>query len=219
MTSIATHGSIQGDILDITTMSSSTKQVIEAWLKYGTVFLIYRLCSYLFFERNDPNAVLFDGESLRLVIFILLGFTLYYYLIQRFVNKYQSTTMMLNYPTISLLIRDTIMFGTVLVTTHVLESMIDNERILDNESWKTIGLILLSFAAYRVIVFPFIPQGNIPMTVRPLVNDWAQFGIFLVVLRLLKGKSLNTNWIITILFVLLGFAGYHLFTNRIIHVN
>lgn len=184
------------------------QNILDAWLKFGTVFLIYRLCTYFFLE-TDPNAQLFDTCSLKLVIFILLGFTLYYGLVDPLMPHYINPTILQN------IFTDTIEFGTVLITSHVLDAYMSNGTYFDAEWGKTAILILISFAAYRIFVNPFIPTE----TTKPIFNDWAQFGTFLIVFRLLRGESIvDAEWILSVLFALLGFTGYHLITNKIISV-
>ena len=106
-----------GPALTFQSMGSRTKEVLDAWLKYGTVFLIYRLCTYYFFETS-PDARLFDAESLRLVLFILLGFTLYYLLVKPYIP------VNLQHPIFKNIANDTLMFGTVLVSMHLFESFV-----------------------------------------------------------------------------------------------
>jgi hypothetical protein len=196
------------------TMNSKTKDVLDAWLKYGTVFLIYRLCSYYFFEHDNPNAELFDKASLRLVLFILLGFTLYYLLVKPYIP------LDIQHPIFKNIANDTLMFGTVLASMHLMESF-SNPVDYSDPSWiKSAGLILLAFASYRVFIDPFIPSDKLSSNVRPIVHDWAQFATFLVAFQLLQGKSvMDQQWILRVLFVLLGFTGYHLVTKKLLVVN
>lgn len=188
------------------------REALEAWLKFGTVFLIYRLCTYYFFDRNNPDAVLFDKESLYLVLFILIGFTIYYLIVKPFIP------VKMEHPIFQNLTNDMLMFGTVLVSSHVMEIWMNGGSFLDENWLKTAGIIMLSFAAYDIIVYPFIPskQMNQPNS---LVNDLLKYGIFLVLFQVLQNKSvLNQKWILSVIFVLIGFTGYHLFTKRIIHI-
>lgn len=195
-------------------LKSNVKATLNSWLKFGTVFLIYRLCMYYFTERDCTDTELFDPASLQLVLFILLGFALYFLVVHPFIPVH------LQHPILENIANDTLMFGTVLVSSHLMESYMCDESYFDAEWLKTAGLILLSFAAYRVFADPFIPFDKLNPTVRPIVQDWAQYGIFLVVFRLLRGKSiLDQKWILSVLFVLLGFTGYHLITKRLIYVN
>lgn len=202
-----------GPALTFQSMSPKSREVLDAWLKYGTVFLIYRLCTYYFFETS-PDAKLFDAESLRLVLFILLGFTIYYLLVKPYIP------VNLQHPIFKNIANDTLMFGTVLLSMHLLESLVDpTEYVMDTHWLKTAGLILLAFAAYRVFIDPFIPKSLSP-TWKPVVNDWAEFGSFLVFFRLLQGKSiLDKKWITSVLFVLLGFTGYHFVTKKLLRVK
>lgn len=202
------------DFISIDTMDTKMKNVLDAWLKYGTVFLIYRLCTYFFFERDNPNAVFFEKESLQLVLFILIGFTVYYLLVEPYVP------INVQHPILRNIANDSLMFGTVLITSHVLETYMTDGRFFNNDWLKTAGIILLAFATYRVLVQPFIPLDRLNPNIQPIVSDWAQFGTFLVAFRLLQGKSIaDEKWILSVLFVLLGFTGYHLITKKLVDVN
>lgn len=202
------------NMITLNTMSTKTKEVLDAWLKYGTVFLIYRLCTYFFFDRENPNAQLFDKQSLLLVLFILIGFTIYFLLIKPYIP------VNFQHPIIRNIANDSLMFGTVLVTSHIMESFMNRGDFFNKEWLKTAGLILLAFASYRVLVHPFIPLNNLNPTIAPIVSDWAQFGTFLVAFRLLQGKSVvDQKWILSVLFALLGFTGYHLITKKLVKID
>jgi len=199
--------------LTLNTMSPAIKNTLDAWLKYGTVFLIYRLCSYFFLE-TDPDAVLFDECSLRLVLLILVGFTIYYLLVDPFI------TFKFKHPIIQNIFSDTMTFGTVLISSHLMETYISGGNYFDMEWLKTAGIILIAFATYRVFVNPFIPLETMGPTANPIISDWAQFGTFLIAFRLLRGQSvLDQKWILSVLFALLGFTGYHLITEKLILIQ
>ena len=206
-------GNLREDMITLNTMSDRTKNTLDAWLKFGTVFLVYRLCSYYFFE-TDSNAVLFDKASVLMVLYILLGFTLYYMLVA------PNLPINLQHPILKNIASDTVMFGTVLFTSHVIESYMGAGDYMNPDWLRNSGMILLAFAIYRIVINPFIPFEKFQPTTSPIVSDWAQFGTFLVALRLLNGGSvLDQKWIMSVLFALLGFAGYHLISKRFIVVN
>ena len=195
-----------------TPMSVRTKESLDAWLKYGTVFLIYRLCTYYFTEYDNMNAELFDAESLQIILFILIGFTIYYMLVKPYVP------LNFEHPIFQNVASDTLMFGTVLVTSHILDIYMNNGDAFNADWLKTSGIILLAFAAYEVFINPFVPLTSVSPSSKPVVEDWLKFGSFLVFARLLQGRSvLDQQWILTVLFVLLGFTGYHLVTKRLLN--
>lgn len=204
---------IREDMITLNTMNDRVKNTLDAWLKFGTVFLVYRICSYYFFE-HDPSAVLFDKKSVLMVLYILLGFTLYYMLVA------PNVPINLQHPILRNIASDTVMFGTVLVTSHVIEAYSGSGDYFSGNWLKNSGMIILAFAIYRIVVNPFIPMENFKPSTAPIVSDWAQFGTFLVVLRLLNGGSvLDQKWIMSVLFALLGFAGYHLISKRFVKIN
>lgn len=200
------------DSITLSTMNPRIRNTLDAWLKYGTVFLIYRLCTYYFFDGD--NATLFDRESLQLVLFILIGFTIYFLFIQPYVPvKFQ-------HPIFNNIANDTLMFGTVLLSSHLLEAWMNQGDFFNKEWLKSAGMILLAFAAYDILINPFIPFNKLTPTAAPIVNDWAKFGTFLIVFRLLQGKSVvDQKWMLSVLFALLGFTGYHLITKKLINVS
>lgn len=201
-------------LLTVNVLSEPIKNTLDVWLKFGTVFLVYRLCSYLFFDRNNPDATLFDKESLSLVFFILIGFTLYFMLVKPYIPvKFQ-------HPIIKNLANDMLMFGTVLLSSHVMDSWMTDGDMFNNEWLKNAGIILLSFATYDILVHPFVKYDNNNCIDKSLLHDWLKYGIFLLAFRLLQGKSVvDQQWIISVLFALLGFTGYHLVTKRIISIE
>ena len=200
-------------IINISVMNENVRNTLDALLKFGSVFLIYRFFSYYFFDRNT-NTPFFEGESLRLVILILIGFSVYYLFVHPHIP------INLRNPVLNNVANDSLMFGTVLVTSHILESYMTGDEYFNQEWLTTAGIILLAFATYRVLVQPFIPLRNMNPTVVPLVSDLAQFGTFLIAFRIMQGKSLcDQKWIMSVLFVLLGFTGYHVVTKKIISVT
>jgi hypothetical protein len=201
------------NMLTINTMDNPVRQTLDAWLKFGTVFLVYRICTYFFFDRYEPDAHLFDKESLLLVFFILIGFTIYYLLVKPYIP------ISSQHPIIKNLENDMLMFGTVLVSSHLLEAWMDDGDYFNKEWLKTAGVILLSFATYDIIVNPFIPFDNMRPTVKPIVHDWAKYGTFLIVFRLLQGRAFDTKWILSVLFALFGFTIYQLVTKKLVNVE
>jgi hypothetical protein len=200
-------------MISLDNMSNTTKDVLESWLKFGTVFLVYRLCTYFFFD--ECNTPFFDETGVKFCIFILLGFTFYFLFVKPYLK------MDIEHPIMRKVKDDTLMFGTVLVSSHVLEQVVGGTNDYFSIDWlKRCGVILLGFALYRVVIDPFIPRDIMTTKSTEIVDDWLQFGTLLIVMRLFEGKSLiDQQWILTVLFVLLGFTGYHVLTKKIITVN
>jgi hypothetical protein len=187
-------------------MSPRVRESLEAWLKFGTVFVIYRMSMYYLVDRDSTDNELVDKMSVQLAVFILLGFTFYYMLVKPYIP------VNIEHPILKNITNDTLMFGTVLVSSHALESFMSGDEFFDKEWGKNSVLILLAFACYRVFVNPFIPFDKMPKNISPMVSDWTQYGTFLLAFRLLRGKDINQKWILSVLFVLLGFTGYHIGT-------
>lgn len=185
------------------------KKTLDTWLKFGSVFLTYRVGTYYFIGHDDSDTVLFDAKSLKLVVMILIGFAIYYLLVHPYIP------VNIQHPILRNIANDTLLYGTVLVSSHLMETALCQEACFDEDWMKTAVLILLAFASYRIFIDPFVPLNNFSPTVKPIINDWAQFGTFLVAFRLLRGKSiLDQNWILSVLFTLLGFTGYHLIRDK-----
>lgn len=189
-------------------MDPRLRNSLDAFLKYGTVFLIFRLCSYYLTEHSASEKFV-DSQTGQLAGFILFGFVIYFALVHPYINPSFA------HPIIQNVANDSLMFGTVLVVAHLCESYMSGDSVFDMNWLVNSMYILVAFAAYRVFVNPFIPFDKLGMGARPLVSDWAQFGTFLIVFRLLIGKELNQSYMMSVLFVLLGFAGYQLVTKRI----
>jgi len=191
-----------------TNMDVRTKETLDAWLKYGTVALIFGLGSYYFF--GDEDAELFDAESLKILFFILIGFTVYYMVIKPYIP------VNLQHPIFENVANDTLMFGTVLITSHILDVAMGDEDLFSTDWLKSSAIILIAFAAYQVFVHPFVPTDKLSPRVQPIVDDWLKFGVFLIVARFLQGRSFSEEWMLSVLCVLLGFTAYHLVTKKLI---
>lgn len=187
---------------------------LVAWIKFGTVFIVYRIGSYLLFDAGRTDKPLFDMEMIRLVVFVLIGFTLYYLLVKPYVPFPEHDLILRN------TINDTLMFSTVLIVTQFLESYMNNTPFLTEQWVKNSSLILLSFIIYNVFVSPFIPRKNIPLKDLPMVNNLAKYGFFMIILRILEGKSLlDVKWIASVVLVLIGFLAYFYGTQKIVRIS
>uniref|UniRef100_A0A6C0CAT2 Uncharacterized protein n=1 Tax=viral metagenome TaxID=1070528 RepID=A0A6C0CAT2_9ZZZZ len=195
-------------VINPSNMDSRVKETLDAWLKYGTVALIFRLGTYYFLD--DENAELFDTNSLKILLFILIGFTVYYMVIKPYIP------INLEHPVLQNVASDTLMFGTVLVSSHVLDVAFGDEELFSMEWLNSSAIILVAFAVYQVLVHPFVPTDKLSPRVQPIVDDWLKFGVFLVAARFLQGRSFNQEWILSVICVLLGFAAYHLVTKKLI---
>ena len=192
------------------TMNVRLRETLDAWLKFGTAYLVYRLCMYYFVE-SDQDAVLFDSESLRIIFYILIGFTVYYMVVKPYIP------VNLEHPILKNIGTDTLMFGTVLVSSHLLDVFMGGASLFNGEWLTSAGIILIAFGCYQVFIHPFIPTSNLNPTVKPIADDWLKFGVFLLAARILQGRSVtDQTWILSVLFILLGFTGYELITKKIL---
>lgn len=190
------------------TMDPRFKETLDAWLKFGTAYLVYRLGMYYFVE---PNGELFDSYSLQIIFYILIGFTIYY----MFIKPYIPVTF--EHPILRNVGNDTLMFGTVLLTSHLLDVIMGGADLFNRDWFVSSGIILVAFAAYQVFLHPFVPTDKLSPQLKPIADDWLQFGAFLIIARILQGRSLtDQSWIMSVLFALLGFAGYELVTKKLI---
>jgi len=194
-------------------MDPRLRDTLEAFLKYGTVFLIFRLCSFYLMDKSSSDTTFVDKQTAKLVGFIMFGFAIYFMLVHPYIHPQFA------HPIIQNVYDDTLMFGTVIIVTHLAESYMSGDKMFDMDWMRNAAYILLAFAAYRVFVNPFIPFEKMSPAVSPLVSDWAQFGTFMIAFRLLSGKSFDQNYLLAILFVLLGFTGYRLITNKLIPLS
>lgn len=177
---------------------------LNVWLKFGSVFLIYRLFTYFFIDNCQSD--FFDKETLRLAIFILIGFTIYFLLIEPifFINAEN--------PILRNLGNDMLMFGTVLISSHLMDVWMNQSNLFSKEWFRAAAIILMSFAIYDIIIYPFIPYPGTQCGY--LTHDWTKYGTFLIAFRLLQGKNFNLQYVSSIIFVLAGFAIYHLFVHK-----
>lgn len=210
---MSSNNIIPKNVSPLNSLSNPIKDTLDTWLKFGTVFLVYRLCSYFFFDQNKKDAQLFDKECIALVLFILIGFSLYYLLVKPYIPvKFQ-------HPVIKNLTNDVLMFGTVLLSSHVFESLMSHGDMFSGDWMKNAGIIILAFAVYDIIMYPFIPCKGMTEPHLSLGCDWAKYGAFLIIYRILQGRPLaDQQWILSVLFTLLGFTGYHFVTKKIINI-
>lgn len=184
------------------TPNTKLYRVLDSWLKFGTVFLVYRLCTYLFFDKCRKS--FFDKQTLILIFILLIGFAIYYSI---FTPHIPDNYM---HPLLRNLENDMLMFGTVLVTSHVIEASFSDCDYFNKEWLKTAGIIMLAFATYDIIVYPFVP-GN-----TAIAHDWVKYGTFLIIFRFLQGGKLDQKWMLSVLFALLGFTSYHFVTKKLV---
>jgi len=189
-------------------MDTRIKETLDAWLKYGTVAVVFRLGQYYFLE--DGERELFDPYMVKILFFILIGFAIYYMFVKPYIP------INLEHPIFQNVANDTLMFGTVLVSSHVLDVIMGDGELFSMDWLKSSGAILIAFAAYQVFVHPFVPTDNLTPETKPVVDDWLKFGVFLVVARFLQGESFNQEWFLSVVFVLLGFGAYHVVTKKLI---
>lgn len=188
--------------------SKELKNTIETFLKFGTVFLVYRTCNYYLVE--DRKTAFFDYQTTELAILVMIGFALYFNLVQPLVPVNARNEIIKN------IMNDTLMFGTVLVSQHSLDCYLNSGSCFNSEWAKNAAMVIAAFAAYRVSLDLCVtkepgPKGD-------LTRDLAQFGSFLVFYRILQGCNFNEQWLTSVLFVLLGFSIYHGGVRRLLSV-
>lgn len=187
-------------------MNSALHRSLDTILKFGTVLLIYRLCQYLFFDRKSGREF-FDKRSMLWFLFFMIGIIIYYFLVDPLIVR----NIHVRNPILHNVINDTLFFGTIVTTIHALDCTMTGEPFFTREYFMSLGVVILAFATYRVVVQPFIPFEKLNPGAAVMVSQWAQFGVFLVVLRILEKKPLlDRRWILSVLIVLLGFTGYDL---------
>jgi len=204
------QSNLKEQMITLTTSSNKMHTALESVLKFGTVFLVYRVLDH--YLNEDDDTPLFDTNTLITAILILVGFVLYYLLIAPLLPASYAT------PLIGKIVNDTLMFGTALIFSNVVGSYITGQEMFSSEWMKTTLFILLGLAAYRIIIEPFIPQNLNPAN-QPMINDWALYGTTFIIVMLLSGTGVNTQLLLSTLFVLIGFAGYHLIVKKIINVQ
>jgi hypothetical protein len=193
----------------LSNMDSRIKETLDAWLKFGTAYLVYRLGTYYFIE--DESTTLFDAETLQIILYIIVGFTIYYMIVKPYIP------VGFEHPVLRDIANDTLMFGTVLISSHILDVLLSGGDFMNSEWLKSSGIILVSFAAYQIFIHPFVPTEKLSPKAKPIVDDWLKFGTFLLVARLLQGREIDQNWLYSVFFVLLGFTCYHLITKKLIN--
>lgn len=200
--------------VQLNTIDPRLRNTLEVWLKFGTVFLVYRIGKYLIFDVGRNSNPLFDIKTVQLVIFILIGFTLYYLLIKPYVPIPGFDNIIMRN-----VVNDVLMFGTVIVVTHFLDSYMTNSPYFTERWIKSSTIILLSFIIYDVMINPVIPKDCVSLRNIPMMDTVTKYGFFLIVLRLLEGKDMfDIQWITSVILVCLGFIVYFKGTKKLITV-
>jgi hypothetical protein len=191
----------------------NVKDVLDNWLKFGTMMAIERVMSYYLVGIKNATSV-FDKSWLLTTVFTLLGFSLYFILVRHVIPNKFGNVMVRN------VLDDLLLNGTMLAASHVMVTYLgggDSDGLFNKEWIMTTGFILLGFTVYNAGTSQILPQDKLNETTKPLVNDWAKFATMLTVVRVLRGKSLlNKKWVLGVLFTLIGFTAYHLITKKAI---
>lgn len=180
-------------------------------LKFGTVYLIYRSFSYLFLDNLNSQ---FNKSEFLLIIYILIGFTIYFLYVQPYLTINFQQYIFQN------MSNDILMFSTVLITTHLLEEWSGNQHFFNYHWLKKASKILLSFAIYDITLYPLIPHEYVNRESNAMIFDWIKYGSVLIIFRIIQCKSIfDLHWIMSIIFILLGFFFYYFITNQLIQVK
>lgn len=183
---------------------------LDTVLKFATVFIVYRVATYYLIDRDFTTPLFIKSDSL-LALSVLFGFVLYFLFISPLIQHNNKIS--------SQLISDMCKFGTVLIVSHVYEQYTTNKNYFNKIWLQNAFYVLLAFAIYRVIIYPMMSNNNDPKY-RELKYDVAQYGVFLILLRLLQGGTiLDGTWIASITFVLLGFAIYDTVIKKILNLE
>ena len=189
--------------------SKDVKDTLKTFVKFGTVFLVYRLCNYFIIEnRSSP---FLDYETVELAVLVFIGFTVYFNLVRPNVKPNIKNDIIKN------IFNDTLMFGTVLLTQHSLDCYMNKGQCF-NENWtKNAAMVITAFAAYRVSLDLCVTKEDSPKG--DFTRDLAQYGSFLVFYRILQGCNFNEQWLSSLLFVLLGFSVYNTGVSRLTYMK
>ena len=199
--------------LTLVTSSSNMQQGLEAFLKFGTVFLVYRVLNH--YINEDPDVELFDSNTLIMAILILVGFVLYYLLIVPLLpTEYAS-------PVMGKIVNDILMWGTALIFSSVVGSYITGSEMFSSQWMKTTMFILLGLVIYRVLLEPLMPVSIVAAQSgsQAMLSDWALYGSVYIITMLLNGSGVNTQLVLGTLFVLIGFAAYYLVVDKVLNIR
>lgn len=190
---------------------SNMRDTFNEWLKWGTMFLVARvLVYYVVGHRAGEN--LFTGSWALNVIFTLLGFALYFMFVRQVLpNKFSGETA-------SDIFDDWVKFGTMLFTVHILTVVCFGGGMF-NYDWIINTLFILGgFTAYRIGTKYLEPQG-LGEIAQPVVDDVFLFGTMLLVVQLLQQKSLvDMPWLLSSIYMLVGFSVYQIFTRPVAEI-
>lgn len=196
-------------IIEITNMSELSQQILDVWLKFGTAFIVYRIG--MFYTTNQTGEV-FDETFLEILLFTLIGFSLYYVLVKPFI------TDKIEHPLMRGVTHDFLFLGGGIFVAQFLYDYV-NERTMTNKEMEMIGYLLVSVAVYRILVQPFVPivgDGRQQLA----MSDIVKYGSILIVYQLVSTMDVmsitNSTWLMSLGFAMLGFLVYHYGTSKLI---
>ncbi len=195
-------------MIEIPHMSNVSKNVLDIWLKFGTAFIVYRIGM---FYATKQQGELFDQTFLQILLFTLIGFSLYYVMVKPFV------TDKIEHPMMRGLTDDFLFFGGGIAVSQLLYNYVND---IDSSAieMESIGSLLVALAIYRIAIHPFVPSVGMNQLA---YNDIVKFGSILIIYQLVStmdvGSITNTNFLISLAMVLLGFLAYHYGTKKLIN--
>lgn len=189
-------------------MSNVSKNVLDIWLKFGTAFIVYRIGM---FYATKQQGELFDQTFLQILLFTLIGFSLYYVLVKPYI------TDKLEHPMMRGLTDDFLFFGGGIAVSQLLYNYVNDINVSSIEM-DSIGSLLIALAIYRIAIHPFIPSVEMNQLA---YNDIVKFGSIIIIYQLVStmnvGSITNQTFLISLAMVLLGFLVYHYGTRKVIN--
>lgn len=184
------------------------KEILETWVKFGTVFLIHHIG--LKCLNGNTNA----GLSMKLGIFVLLGFTLYLALIKPFVP------LNTNKPVLAEVSNDILFFGTGLLAANILYSLV-NQTEIKSSNLKSIVYVLFGFIVYDMLFYNFVPKDDSPRSTA--IKDIVKFGTMMIIAQMIMDRSFTSvqtvEFMSSLLLVLGGFAFYDFVIKKVIIIK
>ncbi len=202
------------------------RDMLNEWTKWGTMFLVSRVLTYYVIDNSKG----FTKEWLLDSMFTLLGFSLYYIAVKQLVSD-----KLVEQPLLQEIIDDWLKYGSMLAGSHVLTTVTYGGTYF-NQEWIIQSLfVLIGFTVFRVgkgtvlgssyqyvedkteqLTEKFVPK-YVQDNVSTAFSDSLFFGSMLVSVRLLNGSSLmDKEWLLTSLYMILGFISYHLVTKNVV---
>ena len=112
--------------------------------------------------------------------------------------------------------RDLVILQLKFATMFIVSRILAGGSLLSSEWMVEVIYLLLGLATYSLIIKKFVPKNITNNNLKTLIEVNAMYGSMLIVSKLLSGNEFTSEWINSIIYILLGFTTYNIIIKDII---